>query len=204
MLNRTNVLIALIAIAGAVGGFVAGGWLRSPVDAPVLTRPAIGPGDPAPALSLPDPARKVHSLAEWRGKYVLVNFWATWCGPCREEMPLLNAAQSDYAARNLQVVGIAVDDPESVGRFLAARPVSYPILIDDPGASVDAPQRFGDNRDVLPYSVLVDPQGHLLARRFGSFNHETLGAWLDPHLPRSGENSVELRRSGQIAPPPAD
>ena len=106
---------------------------------------------------------------------MLLNFWATWCGPCRDEMPLLDHARSQYPG--LEVVGVAVDDPAAVVDYLKESPVRYPILIADDVAHSPA-LLYGDTRDVLPYSVLIGPEGKVLAQRAGSFTAESLGAWL--------------------------
>ena len=183
MFNRTNLLIVLVAIAGAIGGFVAGGWLRQPPDhvAPGNAN-TLKIGDTVTPVNLPDPAGTAHSLDEWRGKVVLVNFWASWCGPCREEMPLLDRSQQQLGAQGLQIVGIAADTPAATKAFLGRHPVRYPILIDDPAAGVDLPTTFGDTRGVLPYSILIGRDGRILAQRFGNFSEKTLADWLAPHL----------------------
>lgn len=182
MFNRTNALILVIAVVGAALGFLAGGWIR-PMPAP--TRPTatqmLKIGDAIPAASLPDLDGTPHTLAEWRGKLVLVNFWASWCGPCREEMPLLDATQKRLAGKGLQIVGIASDSAAATKEFLARTPVSYPILVDDPEQG-DLSKRFGNSRDVLPYTVLVSRDGHIVARRAGNFTQSALDTWLAPHL----------------------
>jgi len=181
MFNRTNALILAIAILGAVGGFLAGGWLR-PLPNAQHAAPALKVGDAAPAFARPDLDGKARSLDEWKGKLRLVNFWAAWCGPCREEMPLLDRTQERYAAKGLQTIGIAVDNAAAIREFLDRVPVRYPILVDDPSKGEDLAGTFGDDRGVLPYTVLIAPDGRVLARRFGNFTEETLEAWLSPHL----------------------
>ncbi len=182
-MNRTNAMIVLIAIIGAAAGFFAGGWFTSPQRAPEIGNVAVDAGDMRPDLVLPDMDARPRDLAEWDGKLVLLNFWASWCGPCREEMPLLDQLQVRHAPRGLQVVGVAVDNAAAVREYLAQQPVEYPILLDTTEIGPDSSQRFGDNRSVLPYSVLIGPDRRVIARHFGGFTQASLEAWVAPHFP---------------------
>jgi len=181
MLNRTNALILVIAIAGALAGFFAGGWLR-PLPQERSNPNALKIGDTAPSIQRPDAGGKPRSLDEWRGKLLVVNFWASWCAPCREEMPLLDRTQQRLADKGLQIVGVAYDSPAATGDFLGRVPVKYPILIDDPDKGEDLSARFGNGRGVLPYTVLIGRDGRILARRFGNFTEKSLDEWLSSHL----------------------
>ncbi|MEP7044970.1 MAG: TlpA disulfide reductase family protein [Dokdonella sp.] len=181
MFNRTNLLIVLIALGGAFAGFYAGGWLR-PVTPPAPGEHGLKIGDPGIALNLPDVAGKPRSLTEWQGKLVLLNFWASWCGPCREEMPLLDRSQKRHADKGLQIVGIAADTPTATQEFLRKYPVEYPILVDDPQRGDDASMDYGNTRSVLPYTVLIGRDGRVLAQRFGNFSEAGLERWLAPYL----------------------
>lgn len=181
MFDRSNLLIVGVAVLGAALGLLAGGWWRHPAEreAPpgvtVLKR-----GDQRADLDLPDADGKPHRLSEWDGRLVLVNFWATWCGPCREEMPLLDHAGKQWGDKGLQVVGVAIDDTDAVRRFLHDNPVRYPILVE--AGAEDPSLLFGDTRGVLPFSVLIDRDGRLVDQRAGSFSQTSLTAWLQPHL----------------------
>lgn len=120
-------------------------------------------GDTAPDFVRADLASKRVQLSEHRGKLVLLNFWATWCAPCREEMPLFSKWQRDYGAKGLQVIGLSMDDDvASVKQFLAEYPVSYPIVMGD----VELAESFGGVLG-LPLSYLIDEQGRVVGRYQG-------------------------------------
>ena len=110
------------------------------------------------------------------GKPLLVNLWASWCGPCIEEMPELDRYAAQQGDNGVQVIGIALDDAAAVEAFLQRIPVRYPILIDTPGPR-DAGVQLGNPRGVLPYTALVSADGRLLKQRIGPFVHGELDDW---------------------------
>ncbi len=181
-MNRTSLLIVAVALLGAAAGFVLSNWLR-PMPAglaPGVEMVTIGdalPGD----LALSDLDGRSRALSEWSGRPLLINFWATWCGPCVHEMPILDALRREQPDGGLEVVGIALDDPDAVRRFVADLKVAYPVLLDAPGPR-DASVRLGDRRGVLPYSVLIGRDGRVLAQRAGSFDRSSLADWIRPAL----------------------
>ena len=178
MFNRTNLLIVVVALLGAALGLFVGRTFDEPAEQPVPDGVVVlKAGDVRPDISFVDLDNRPHRLSEWDGKVVLLNFWATWCGPCREEMPLLDRMRGNDG---VEVVGIAVDDVAAVKDYLKKNPVGYPILI---GNDEDNPELlFGDTRSVLPFSVLIGKDGKLLAQRAGSFTPELLGSWLSKNL----------------------
>ncbi|TBR36765.1 MULTISPECIES: TlpA family protein disulfide reductase [Dyella] len=134
-------------------------------------------GDVRPDLALRGVDGTEHRLSAFHGQRVLLNFWASWCGPCLDEMPALARAQAKFGDQAVNVVGIAMDDPANVQAFLAAHPVPYPILLGEL-ASPSTSLRLGNVGEVLPYSVLLDANGRILATRRGVLDEATLNKWL--------------------------
>lgn len=117
--------------------------------------------------------------AAYAGRPVLVNLWASWCGPCIEEMPELDRFAREQGDNGVHVLGIALDDADAVHAFLERIPVAYAIAIDAPGPA-DAGVRLGNPRGVLPYTVLLAPDGRLLKQRIGPFAHGEIDGWVAP------------------------
>lgn len=140
---------------------------------------ALGPGDAAPDFTLTDLAGRPLHLADFRGRLVLVNFWASWCGPCLAEMPRFSDWQRDYGNAGLQVIGISMDDGEApVRRLLARSPVSYPVALGDAPLG----ERYGGILG-LPQSFLVDPSGRVLARYKGEVDLAQIEQAIKANLP---------------------
>ncbi|WP_149194254.1 TlpA disulfide reductase family protein [Luteimonas suaedae] len=113
---------------------------------------------------------------DFAGRPLLVNVWASWCGPCIHEMPELERYARAQGEDGTRVLGIALDDPAAVRDFLQRVPVSYPLAIDTPGRA-DAGVRLGNPRGVLPYSVLVSADGRVLKQRIGPFEDGEVDGW---------------------------
>jgi len=118
------------------------------------------------ALSLPDTQGTAQPLRQWRGKVLVVNFWATWCEPCREEMPEFVRAQRELGPQGVQFVGIAVDNPDKVARFAKELDLNYPALIGGYDA-VDLSKPLGNRLLALPFTVIVSRDGHIAQTHVG-------------------------------------
>jgi thiol-disulfide isomerase/thioredoxin len=113
------------------------------------------------------------SLAQFRNKLLVVNFWATWCAPCREEMPAFTRVQSRWAGRNVQFVGLAHDDPAKVAQFGKELAINYPLWTGGDGVG-ELSRRLGNRLGVLPYTVILDPNGRVLEQRVGPYTEAAL------------------------------
>ncbi|KRA54521.1 hypothetical protein ASD77_07985 [Pseudoxanthomonas sp. Root65] len=138
-----------------------------------------GIGDRMPAIALPGLDGKIVDLAaNYRGKRLLINVWASWCGPCIEEMPELQRFATSQGTEGVQVVGLALDTHDGVTDFLNRVPVSYPIVLDTPGPA-DASVWLGNTKGVLPYTVLVGADGRIERQKIGPFEHGEISGWAD-------------------------
>lgn len=167
------VLVVLVSLAAAVGGFWAARVL--------LVDGGVEPGDPAPAFRITDLHGQPRTLEEFRGKLLLVNFWASWCAPCVAEIPLLVEAQALFGARGLQIIGPALDEPQGVKPFIARFGMNYPVMADF--AAGDAANRaLGNVQGYLPYSVLISREGVILHIKLGALKRGELHALIEQHL----------------------
>ena len=117
------------------------------------------------------------ALAQWRGKTLVVNFWASWCAPCRAEMPAFSRLQARYASAGVQFVGIAIDTPHNVAAFARQVEVSYPLLVGE----TDGPalmRALGNVSLALPYTLLIDADGRTRLARLGRLDERELDALL--------------------------
>jgi peroxiredoxin len=132
-------------------------------------------------ISFPDLQGHPQALKQWQGKVLVLNFWATWCPPCREEMPELSAMQNQYKDQKMVILGLSTDDLEKTKDFIKTASVSYPILAGDTEA-MNLAETLGNNRGILPYTVIVDANGTVVKTFFGRVNQQLLEKTIIPLL----------------------
>ena len=169
--RRELLILAGAGLAAAAAGFLAG---------PALLRLGRGgEGEALFAASFGDLQGKTRRLAEWSGRILVCNFWATWCAPCREEIPLLISAREKYAPQGVEIVGIAIDNAPKVVEFAASFKISYPILLAE-ADGLDLMRRLGNVGGGLPYTVVAGRDGRLAQRKLGALKEAELDGFLRP------------------------
>lgn len=135
-----------------------------------------------PPLLLDDLDGGQRNLYDWRGKVIVLNFWASWCGPCQSEIPHLVRYQQDYQGAGLQVIGVALDETRKVRNVVRTLRINYPVLVADPEKDQSLLRLWGDAQQVLPYSVVIGRDGHIHFTQVGIMDEETFDDYVLPLL----------------------
>ncbi|MES2939330.1 MAG: TlpA disulfide reductase family protein [Pseudomonadota bacterium] len=168
--RRRGLLLAGVAAGAAAAGAGLALWRTR------LAEPADDAAKLLWPLNFQTPQGSALAMASLRGRPLLVNFWATWCPPCVEELPMLDAFYRQQTVKGWQVVGLAIDQPSAVRSFLQRTPVNFPIGL----AGLDGPQLardLGNLNGGLPFTVVLGADGTLLQRRMGKIRNEELTRW---------------------------
>ena len=169
-MKRRNALMAgVAALAGAAGVGIALWRSREPA-------PAAAPVAALWAMQFDRPAGGQLALSAFRGRPLLLNFWATWCPPCVSELPLLDRFQREQAAAGWQVAGLAVDNLAPVVEFLGKHPVGFAIGLAGNGG-IELARQLGNSGGGLPFTVVFDRQGGIADRKLGVITSADLQAW---------------------------
>jgi thiol-disulfide isomerase/thioredoxin len=177
-MNRRNLALGgVAAVAGLAGVGVA--WQKFQPHAVIQDAiTANGQAETFWGLSFDTPDGKSLAMSSFQGRPVLVNFWATWCPPCVEELPLLDSFYRDNKVKNWQVLGLAIDQPSAVNKWLQARPLSFPVGI--AGLSgTELSKTLGNLAGGLPFSVVFGASGKVLHRKIGKVSAQDLVAWAE-------------------------
>jgi len=179
MIKKILLVTAIVAIAGA--GYY--GYQRYTNREPITTNTPVAAVSSEPIFKtrLPDLAGISQPIAQWHGKVLVVNFWATWCPPCRQEIPEFIQLQKQYSAQGLQFVGIAIDEKAKIQNYVDEVGINYPILVGDLEA-VALSQASGNRIGGLPYTVIIDQRGKIIATELGGLSKEKLSAIIAPLL----------------------
>jgi len=165
-MRSTGILLLAAAVLAAGAGLIA-------YRATLPDRSSTEAAAELMRLRLPDTSGKDQSLAQWRDKILIVNFWATWCEPCREEVPALVRIQAKHASNGVQIVGISVDSVDKVRQFAAEYQVRYPLMIGSIEV-MDLARRLGNNAAGLPYTVVLDRAGRVVKTHLGGISESEL------------------------------
>ncbi len=159
--------VALLALLAGIAV-----WLGSAAPGATSAAPQVSPAALYAATFL-DADGKPQPLGRYRGKILVLNFWATWCAPCRREMPAFARLQSRWAGHRVQFVGLANDDPQRVAQFGRELGIDYPLLTGGDEVS-QLSEQLGDSMSVLPYTVILDRGGRVLEQKVGAYTEAAL------------------------------
>jgi thiol-disulfide isomerase/thioredoxin len=176
------VMVGLAVTAISIGQYAA-----PTKPAPASADPAASPAQITAgvlyAASFPDVTGKSQSLGQWQRELLVINFWATWCAPCKEEMPLLADLQQKYAKNGVQFVGIAADTSANVANFAQKVPLGYPLLPDESRA-IEFSKRLGNRLGLLPHTVVIAPGGEVVYARLGVVKAVEFESILQQYMPK--------------------
>lgn len=173
-------LIALVASLAAIAGFV----VRQNMQRPAVNEYTAGQLN----FSYPDINGQLQSIGQWHGKILVINFWATWCGPCLKEIPEFISLQQQYQASNVQFIGIAIEDRQPVADYLQRVKVNYPMLIaGDAGGTLA--RQLGNIINAVPFTVIVNQNGQIIHRQPGELSKTQFLEVLEPLLTKNSQNT---------------
>ena len=173
-------LVAAVALLAGWGGVEFGRKMHPSEVTPPATQ-GVDAVAQLMATALTTPDGKAKKLADWQGKLLVINFWATWCPPCREEMPEFSRAQDQYGANGVQFVGIAIDEADKVIEFSKKTPVVYPLLV-GPSELQSLMTKLGNQQGGLPFTVIIGRDGKLKSSHLGQLSKDELRNLLSPLL----------------------
>lgn len=166
--------LGLVALSAAMAGFFLNRAITTQPDGAQVERTSamgggLSIGRPRPAFTLTDLDNKPRDVSEWDSRVLVINFWATWCPPCRREIPAFIELQKQYGQQGLQFVGIALDEVQAVREYAASVGINYPLLVGDQDA-IDVARAYGNLFGALPYTAIIDRAGRIAFTRQGELS----------------------------------
>jgi len=162
--SKQGLVIVSVAIIGLTGGFFLNQYLnnnKAEAMPHALSKVDISTPELRPEFVLKDIDDKLRNIKEWDGKVLMINFWATWCPPCRREIPAFIELQDAYKDKGFSIIGVAIDTKQSVIDFTDPMGVNYPLLLGEE-EGIKLTQAYGNRLGVLPYTVFVDRKGRIV------------------------------------------
>ncbi len=180
---KQTLFLIVLGLASAVAGFML--YQANKSDTQEATesqaqKPAANTTR-RPDFKLADVDGVEHSISEWDGKVIILNFWATWCPPCRREMPAFIKLQEQYGEQGLQIIGLAIDQVDLVEAFADNVGVNYPILVGENDA-IKITEDYGNRYGQLPYTVFIDRQGNIRHIKHGEVTYDQAVTFITPLL----------------------
>lgn len=164
-MNKKTILTVIFAVAALVAGVVVQLTMRDSESVAQQAKPL--------AFGFPDVSGRMHSINEWQGKVLVINFWATWCTPCLKEIPEFIKLQSQYQDRGLQFVGISIEDKQAVLDYQKTIEINYPMLIAG-DAGIGLAQRLGNVINAVPFTLIVNQSGQVVHHQLGELSVDEL------------------------------
>ncbi len=161
---KNSLLITLTAVFALGAGLIA---------KQLATTPNPQELDLLPEFTLPDLAGEPRNIYDWKGKVLVINFWATWCPPCLREIPEFIALQNEFGAQGLQFIGIAIEEKEPVVAYAHTANINYPVLIGEE-AGIALSLKLGNKVNAVPYSIIVNRAGKIIHQHPGEFNKKQI------------------------------
>lgn len=190
-MGRRKSIVGKVLAIGFLGGVAAASGLyvqralhapndASPVRGSFILPQGSGSEEPV-AFALRDMAGNLRSSSEWSDSLMVLNFWATWCAPCREEIPLFTELQAAYGDQGLQFVGVALDELETVRDYARTYGINYPILLGEQDA-FKLSRRVGNRMGVLPFTAVVNREGRIVFSKAGKVTRSEAEDLIAAHL----------------------
>lgn len=168
-MNKQTVVLFIAAWIAMAGGVYFGGLSSFNKKAPLIE------------FSLPDVMGKMHSISEWQGKIRIINFWATWCAPCLEEIPVFIKLQDEYEKQDIQFIGVAIDNQKAVTKYLNTININYPILIGEDQA-ISLSYQLGNLIKAVPFTLIISAKGDVVHRQLGEISRQKIIEIITPLL----------------------
>ena len=181
--TQSALLMLGLAIAGLVSGYIFNNWLHEKklAETKVKNTKEVAVSNIRPLFKLKDIEGKTRDIKEWDGQVLMINFWATWCPPCRKEIPAFIELQEKYENKGFKIIGVALDEKQAVIDFTDPMGVNYPLLLAEL-EGIEITKAYGNRLGVLPYTVFVDRDGKIFHRSRTELTFEQAEALIKPLL----------------------